>query len=183
MKFLTALVISTTAALALSTAAVSSTATTTSETTSVVNGLGDIIHPNDNAPPPGSGGKPTAAQHRAQKSHRMAERRARVKAAIANLPNEPDSHLQRMSAEDLEKAYGAAEESARVRGLKRDGMVNNNPGGGFIRKAKQELEVNEDLGRKLWGNSNVDPYEPLGGLAEETNYYVVTGLPFPGRVH
>jgi len=101
----------------------------------------------------------------------MAERRARVKAAIANLPNEPDSHLQRMSAEDLEKAYGAAEESARVRGLKRDGMVNNNPGGGFIRKAKQELEVNEDLGRKLWGNSNVDPYEPLGGLAEETNYY------------
>lgn len=179
MKFVPAMVIATTAALALSTVAVSSTATAAAEAAAVVDGLGNILNHDDASEPlpgvtqPGSGGKPSAAQHRAQKSTRMAERRARVKAAIANLPNEPNSQLQRMSEGELEKAYLAAEESAEMRGLKRGKEArNDNPGGGFIRKATQELKESEDLGRKLWGNGgNGDPYEPAGGLAEETNYY------------
>mmetsp|Transcript_16430 Transcript_16430/g.35517 ORF Transcript_16430/g.35517 Transcript_16430/m.35517 type:complete len:643 (+) Transcript_16430:331-2259(+) len=179
MKFFTALVITTTAALASTAVVVSSSKIDTAA--AVVDGLGNIVN-NDAAPTnnvPGSGGKPSAAQHRAQKSTRMAERRARVKAAIANLPNEPNSQLERMNEGELEKAYLAAEESAKLRGLKRnaeDGNANDNPGGGFIRKATQELKESqqqqEDLGRKLWGNGgNGNPYEPAGGLAEETNYY------------
>ena len=131
--------------------------------------------------------KPSISELRATKSQRMAQRRTRVKAAIANLPNEPNSNLHRMSDEELDKAYLAAEESAKKqRGLKNKDATTtnknkNNPGGTFIRRAKQdlmddraELRLMEDgrMERKLWGNGgNDDPYAPAGNLVAETNYY------------
>jgi len=116
------------------------------------------------------GGKPSAAQHRAQKSRRMAERRERVKAAIANLPNEPESRLRRMSAEELERAMRASDEAAGKYGIDVEEQKRGLKLG--LRREKELLE--EDLGRKLWGNGNsngADPYDPAGGLVEETNYY------------
>ena len=131
--------------------------------------------------------KPSISELHATKSQRMAQRRTRVKAAIANLPNEPNSNLHRMSDEELDKAYLAAEESAKKRGLKQDttnaggGRNKNNPGGTFIRRAKQDLmddratlRLMEDgrMERKLWGNGgNGNPYAPAGNLVTETNYY------------
>ena len=140
-----------------------------------------------------NGGKQSAAQHHAQKSRRMAERRARVIATIAansnddinnpqrgahessNYDNKARSHfLSRMTEDELELAYLTAEASSRIRGLKVDEFNN---GGEFIRRAMQELKDNEEEislkgGRKLWGNGgNADPYEPSAGLAEETSYY------------
>ena len=109
------------------------------------------------------GGKPSAAEHRAQKSQRMAERRARVKAALANLPHDPESKLQRMTPDELEKAANAAEEGARKLAEEKGVKVET----GFIRKAQKDLS-----GRKLWGNgNNYDPYEAAGGLVGETEYY------------
>jgi len=52
---------------------------------------------NNNIPSGHNMPKPSATQYHAQKSQRMAERRARVREKLANLPNEPNSHLQRMS--------------------------------------------------------------------------------------
>jgi hypothetical protein len=142
-----------------------------------------------------NGGKQSAAQHHAQKSRRMAERRARVIAAIAvasasnddvnnpqrgahkssNYDDKARSRfLSRMTEGELEQAYLAAEASSRISGLKVDEF---NKGGEFIRRATQELKDNEEKitttgGRRLWGNGgNSDPYEPSAGLAEETSYY------------
>ena len=137
-----------------------------------------------------NGGKKSAAQHQAQKSRRMAERRARVIAAIAatsnndinnpqrgaressNYDNKARSHfLSRMTEDELELAYLTAEASSRMHGLKVDEFNN---GGEFIRRAMQELKDNEEEirlngGRKLWGNGGNS--ESWAGLAEETSYY------------
>ena len=127
---------------------------------------------NNNIPSGHNMPKPSATQYHAQKSQRMAERRARVREKLANLPNEPNSHLQRMSDEELEQAYLAAEESAKKRGYKKDVK------GGFIRKAKEDLKKHGDElkeRRKLWGSSSWatqdDPYAATGGMADTTQYY------------
>lgn len=176
MKFITALVITTISTIA-STAVVSSSKT---DNIAVLDGLGNVADNVASAPTNnnlvdgsntsnsnGSGGKPSASQHRAQKSHRIAERRARVKAAIANLPHEPNSNLEKMTDEELAKAVEAAEESS-------SGKFGLNPGGGFIRKARQDLKESQmsEGERKLWGNGgNGDPYQPAGGMTTETDYY------------
>ena len=76
-----------------------------------------------------------------------------------------------MTPEELEAAYSNAEESAKDRGLKNKegGMPDN----GFLRKAHEDLKESEDDAkrRKLWGSGGSDPYEPAGGLVEETDYY------------
>ena len=127
---------------------------------------------NNNIPSGHNMPKPSATQYHAQKSQRMAERRARVREKLANLPNEPNSHLHRMSDEELEQAYLAAEESAKKRGYKKDVK------GGFIRKAKEDLKKHGDEleeRRKLWGSSSWvtqdDPYAATGGMADTTQYY------------
>ena len=196
MKVLTALAIAAATAAALSTTAMATVAevaangnlgndATAAPANNIIPGAnpsssGNANKSNNNPYEGNPGGKPSASQHRALKSERMAERRARVKAAIADLPNEPDSKLHRMDSAELESAVEAAEESARRRGLKFESMQNggrnnDNPGGGFIRKAKTEMEKNleeEEGRRRMWGNEgNGDPYEPMGGLVEETNYY------------
>jgi len=141
-----------------------------------------------------NGGRQSATEHHAQKSRRMAERRARVIAAItaASASNDDVNNLQygakvssnnndnarsrflsRMTIDDLEKSYVAAEASSKMHGLRGDEF---NKGGEFIRSVAQELKNNEDTlrneGRKLWGNGgNLDPYESWAGSAEETGYY------------
>eukprot|EP00581_Thalassiosira_minuscula_P033431 CAMPEP_0183765588 /NCGR_PEP_ID=MMETSP0739-20130205/11046_1 /TAXON_ID=385413 /ORGANISM="Thalassiosira miniscula, Strain CCMP1093" /LENGTH=618 /DNA_ID=CAMNT_0026004285 /DNA_START=133 /DNA_END=1989 /DNA_ORIENTATION=- len=136
---------------------------------------------NSNNPYQGNpGGKPSASQHRAMKSQRMAERRARVKAAIANLPHEPNSKLQRMSEEELKRAMEASDLVAKEKRelrmgwekevKRREGRLNGGRGGD--KDGKYDIDVEDDLGRRLWGNSgNGDPYEPMGGLVEEADYY------------
>jgi hypothetical protein len=144
-------------------------------------------------------GRQSAAQHRAQKSRRMAERRARVIAAIAasssaasneNVDGNPRRggpaeeeeeekemarsttrrSLTRMTTDDLERAYDAAEASSKMAGLRVDEF---NAGGGFIRDAARELRENEGGGgRRMWGNgNNNDPYVSYAGFADETGYY------------
>ena len=166
--------------------AIASTAVVISGEEVIINSNG--VNNNDAAPTNNIPGrnmpKPSISELHATKSQRMAQRRTRVKAAIANLPNEPNSNLHRMSDEELDKAYLAAEESAKKRGLKQDttgGRNKNNPGGTFIRRAKQDLiddratlRLMEDgrMERKLWGNGgNGNPYAPAGNLVTETNYY------------
>lgn len=172
--------------------AIASTAVVISGEEVIINSNGVGSNNNDASPTNNIPGrnmpKPSISELHATKSQRMAQRRTRVKAAIANLPNEPNSNLHRMSDEELDKAYLAAEESAKKqRGLKQDttnaggGRNKNNPGGTFIRRAKQDLmddratlRLMEDgrMERKLWGNGgNGNPYAPAGNLVTETNYY------------
>lgn len=170
MKLITALIVATTAAIASTSIVVgaSSKMTVDKSADAAAAPTNDRAFNSVN----GGGGKPSASQHRAQKSARMAERRARVRAAIANAPNEAASGatLRRMSPEELAEAERAADESARAKFGSGGGGGSNNPGGGFIRRARKELEESSD--RKLWGNGNGnDPYEPAGGLVEETSYY------------
>ena len=146
--------------------------------------MNNLLHDN--------GGKPSSEQHHAHKSRRMAERRARVIAAIAtnadpqvvgvahesghkngkNNVNEKvhrSGFMSRMSEDELEQAYAAAEATSKMRGLKIDEFNN---GGEFLRRAKQELKANEVYSRNLWGNgANTDPYDSTAGLVDETKYY------------
>jgi len=178
MKFITALVLATAAAV-LGTSAVATSKIESVEINS--SGADAASSPTNNLPgmnpkqiyQGNPGGKPSASQHRARKSQRMSDRRARVKAAIANIPNEPDSKLQRMSREELDRAMQASDEAARKHGVNVEGQKRGLKMG--LRR-EEELEAKEmlekDLGRKLWGNTGYgDPYEPAGGLVEEYDYY------------
>ena len=123
--------------------------------------------------------KPLSPQQlRAQKSRRIAERRARVAEALLEVPDHDtptnkNSKLawHRMSDEELEHATRAAEESARSLQLNDEEF--GAQGGKLLRRAHQELteaSTNEH-GRKMWGTIYSDPYEPAAGLVSEAEYY------------
>ena len=135
------------------------------------------------------GGKPSAAQHRADKSRRMDERRRRVRETLAQAPHDPSTRLQRMDADALERALAASEARARereggdggtaaaqVRGLA-EGLARERQRGSVRRPAEEHgrpAGAGARGERALWGNSGGgggDPYEAAGGLASETAYY------------
>lgn len=142
------------------------------------------------------GGKlpPSAAELLAQKSRRMAERRARVAEALYSLEHEQSSSSSssssytdngevnqnnnkltwhRMTQDELEQATLAAEQSASTLSLQGDEFGAN--GGKLLRRARQEmLDSTSSKGeeeRKLWGNIYSDPYDPAGDLVSEATYY------------
>lgn len=140
------------------------------------------------------GGKlpPSAAELLAQKSRRMAERRARVAEALYNLEHQQSSSSSssntdngegnqnnnkltwhRMTKDELEQATLAAEQSASTLNLQGDEFGAN--GGKLLRRARQEmLDSTSSKGeeeRKLWGNIYSDPYDPAGDLVSEATYY------------
>lgn len=146
-------------------------------------GLGNAIRANAAGDADGAAAsarpKPTADEHRAQKSRRMADRRERVRRAIANLPNEPESMLHPMSAEELDAALEATQRRARERfgdGSAAAEAERN------VRRARKEVAGMSDEERRLWGSgsfggsSNGDPYAPAGGLVTETEYFGESGI-------
>eukprot|EP00579_Thalassiosira_antarctica_P025757 CAMPEP_0202017818 /NCGR_PEP_ID=MMETSP0905-20130828/38005_1 /ASSEMBLY_ACC=CAM_ASM_000554 /TAXON_ID=420261 /ORGANISM="Thalassiosira antarctica, Strain CCMP982" /LENGTH=159 /DNA_ID=CAMNT_0048578593 /DNA_START=148 /DNA_END=623 /DNA_ORIENTATION=- len=153
VKFITALVAATTAALA--TSAMATSKIDANIMAEMVIDPSAASAPTNNVPGanPGAtantnyqgnpGGKPSAEQHRALKSQRMAERRTRVKAAIANLPNEPDSKLQRMSEEELERAMKASDLAAQKHGKDMGAQ-----------KAGLKLGLERERGSRLNGGNN-----------------------------
>ena len=166
-------------------------------------GLGNAIHANAAADADADAAarpKPTADEHRAQKSRRMAERRERVRQAIANLPNDPDSVLQPMSAAELD----AALEAAKLQPLRAKERFGDNYKSEVmaeteqnIRVVRQQMSEMSDEERKLYwgsgsfghGGGNDDPYAPAGGLSAETTYYSesrvmgLTGVSFRPGFH
>lgn len=134
---------------------------------------------------------PSASELLAQKSRRMAERRARVAEALYNLeqqqssssssasPNNNNDNTRntklswhRMTQSELEQATHAAELSATTLNLKGEEFGAN--GGKLLRRAQQELfdgRGGDEEGRKLWGNIYSDPYDPAGDLVSEAAYY------------
>ena len=137
------------------------------------------------------GGKlpPSAAELLAQKSRRMADRRARVAEALYNLDHQQSSNTHngegtqnnnklswhRMTQDELEQATLAAEQSASILNLQGDEFGAN--GGKLLRRARQEIMLDSrsttsgEEERKLWGNIYSDPYDPAGDLVSEATYY------------
>ena len=118
------------------------------------------------------------AQIQATKSQRMAERRERVRKALAT----PGSRLNRLSDAEMADITNAAVQrevaEASIRGgngweekvesLKKEG------GRALEGEEHQWIRrVNVDSERTLWGNgaSSYDPYGSSAGLASETQYY------------
>ena len=136
---------------------------------------------------------PSTTEILAQKSKRMAERRARVAEALSNLDlhhqqqqsqtdTENHHHHQqprkntsshnnlswhRMTHDEIEQASYAAEYSAStILNLKEEEF--GAQGGKLLRRVQEELK---ESNRKLWGNIYSDPYDPAGDLVSEATYY------------
>lgn len=115
------------------------------------------------------------------KSQRMAERRERVRKALAT----PGSRLNKLSDAELADITNAAVDKevieASVRGGEgwEDKVKDLQREGGRALEGEEHewirrVNVDADKGRKLWGNGNsgYDPYDSTNsGLAPETQYY------------